>query len=174
MFCLILHINMQHCAVVLQSPTLCISSGLCAYLCMIWHRRVRAIVTCLAIQMYTDCEAREDPALPHLQIWLLLMQGDEGTFTFLESVLKEVLGLFPSQHIHIGGDEVGNSLSPLHQQQVLPSAYQDNCHFILCERLLHLLHCLLEQHHCMPCFKGALAVHHMDVPLALSTHLSRS
>ena len=36
----------------------------------------------------------------------VLMQGDEGTFTFLETVLKEVLELFPSQHIHIGGDEV--------------------------------------------------------------------
>jgi len=35
------------------------------------------------------------------------MQGNEGTFTFLENVLKEVLELFPSQHIHIGGDEVG-------------------------------------------------------------------
>ena len=40
------------------------------------------------------------------------LQGDEGTFTFLETVLKEVLELFPSQHIHIGGDEVGNSLPP--------------------------------------------------------------
>ncbi len=37
------------------------------------------------------------------------MQGNEGTFTFLENVLKEVLELFPSQHIHIGGDEVGFS-----------------------------------------------------------------
>ena len=37
-----------------------------------------------------------------------LMQGNEGTFTFLETVLKEVLELFPSQHIHIGGDEVGH------------------------------------------------------------------
>ena len=36
------------------------------------------------------------------------MQGNEGTFTFLETVLKEVLELFPSQHIHIGGDEVGH------------------------------------------------------------------
>ena len=34
------------------------------------------------------------------------MQGNDGTFNFLETVLKEVLDLFPSQHIHIGGDEV--------------------------------------------------------------------
>jgi len=40
------------------------------------------------------------------------MQGDEGTFMFLETVLKEVLELFPSQHIHIGGDEVGRASFP--------------------------------------------------------------
>jgi hexosaminidase len=31
--------------------------------------------------------------------------GDEGTFTFLENVLDEVLPLFPSKYVHIGGDE---------------------------------------------------------------------
>jgi len=33
-------------------------------------------------------------------------QGNEDTFTFLENILKEVLELFPSEFIHIGGDEV--------------------------------------------------------------------
>ena len=32
--------------------------------------------------------------------------GKESTFEFLEAVLKEVIDLFPSQYIHIGGDEV--------------------------------------------------------------------
>jgi len=32
--------------------------------------------------------------------------GNERTFTFLEDVLDEVLSLFPSKYIHIGGDEV--------------------------------------------------------------------
>ena len=32
--------------------------------------------------------------------------GNEATFDFLEDVLTEVLELFPSQYIHIGGDEV--------------------------------------------------------------------
>ncbi len=32
--------------------------------------------------------------------------GNDGTFTFLQDVLDEVLALFPSQYIHIGGDEV--------------------------------------------------------------------
>jgi hexosaminidase len=31
--------------------------------------------------------------------------GNEETFTFLENVLKEVIPLFPSKYIHIGGDE---------------------------------------------------------------------
>lgn len=31
--------------------------------------------------------------------------GNEETFTFLENVLTEVAGLFPSQYFHIGGDE---------------------------------------------------------------------
>lgn len=32
--------------------------------------------------------------------------GKESTFTFLENTLNEVMGLFPSHYIHIGGDEV--------------------------------------------------------------------
>ena len=31
--------------------------------------------------------------------------GKESTFEFMENVLKEVIGLFPSEYIHIGGDE---------------------------------------------------------------------
>ena len=33
--------------------------------------------------------------------------GNEETFTFLENVLTEVMALFPSEYIHIGGDEAG-------------------------------------------------------------------
>lgn len=32
--------------------------------------------------------------------------GNDSTFTFLEDVLTEVIELFPSEYIHIGGDEV--------------------------------------------------------------------
>lgn len=35
--------------------------------------------------------------------------GNEETFTFLENVLTEVMELFPSEYIHVGGDEVGKS-----------------------------------------------------------------
>lgn len=31
--------------------------------------------------------------------------GNDSTFTFLEDVLTEVMGIFPSKYIHIGGDE---------------------------------------------------------------------
>lgn len=33
--------------------------------------------------------------------------GNEETFTFLTNVLSEVIDLFPSEYIHIGGDEAG-------------------------------------------------------------------
>ena len=35
--------------------------------------------------------------------------GNEETFAFLENVLTEVVELFPSEYIHIGGDEAGKS-----------------------------------------------------------------
>lgn len=34
-----------------------------------------------------------------------LYNVDDGTFTFLENVLTEVMALFPSKYIHVGGDE---------------------------------------------------------------------
>lgn len=36
-----------------------------------------------------------------------LCPGNEKTFEFLESVLGEVMELFPSEYVHIGGDEAG-------------------------------------------------------------------
>lgn len=35
--------------------------------------------------------------------------GNEQSFTFMENVLSEVIDLFPSEYIHIGGDEAGKS-----------------------------------------------------------------
>ena len=35
--------------------------------------------------------------------------GKEATFQFLENILSEVIELFPSHYIHIGGDEAGKS-----------------------------------------------------------------
>ena len=36
--------------------------------------------------------------------------GNEKSFTFMEDVLSEVIELFPSEYIHIGGDEAGREL----------------------------------------------------------------
>jgi len=38
-----------------------------------------------------------------------LCPGKEATFQFIEDVLTEVMEMFPSQYIHIGGDEAGKS-----------------------------------------------------------------
>lgn len=38
-----------------------------------------------------------------------LCVGKEQTYTFLETVLKEVMELFPSKYIHIGGDEASRT-----------------------------------------------------------------
>lgn len=35
--------------------------------------------------------------------------GNEQSFTFMEDVLSEVIDLFPSEYIHIGGDEAGKT-----------------------------------------------------------------
>ena len=35
--------------------------------------------------------------------------GNEGTFEFLENVLSEVMEMFPSEYIHIGGDEAAKT-----------------------------------------------------------------
>jgi len=35
--------------------------------------------------------------------------GNDGTFTFLQDVLAEVIALFPGRYVHIGADEVGKA-----------------------------------------------------------------
>ncbi|SHJ79427.1 hexosaminidase [Arenibacter nanhaiticus] len=44
-----------------------------------------------------------------LDVNLNYCAGQESTFEFLEDVLTEVLALFPSTYIHVGGDEVDKS-----------------------------------------------------------------
>ena len=36
-----------------------------------------------------------------------LCPGNELTFTFMETVLREIMDIFPSEYIHVGGDEAG-------------------------------------------------------------------
>jgi hexosaminidase len=58
----------------------------------------------------------------------LFCAGKEGTFTFLEDVLKEVMAVFPSPCIHIGGDEADKSkwkTCPLCQKRIRDEGLAD-------------------------------------------------
>lgn len=61
-----------------------------------------------AIAAYPELSCRGE-VLPPRIIWgvedIVLCAGKESTFEFLENVFKEVIELFPSKYIHIGGDE---------------------------------------------------------------------
>ena len=53
--------------------------------------------------------------------------GNEAVFEFLESVLAEVIDLFPSEYIHIGGDEAGKQhwkTCPKCQQRMLEEGFE--------------------------------------------------
>jgi len=61
-----------------------------------------------AIVAYPQLASIDDPptAVPaDWGVYRNLYNVDESTFTFLEDVLTEVLALFPSRYIHVGGDE---------------------------------------------------------------------
>lgn len=58
----------------------------------------------------------------------VLCAGKENTFTFLEGVLDEVLDLFPSEYIHVGGDECPKDSwkkCPLCQQRMIAENLKD-------------------------------------------------
>lgn len=61
-----------------------------------------------AISAYPDLSCRGLQGTPRI-IWgvedIVFCAGKESTFEFLENVFKEVIELFPSDIIHIGGDE---------------------------------------------------------------------
>ncbi|PPK87765.1 hexosaminidase [Neolewinella xylanilytica] len=62
-----------------------------------------------AIAAYPWLSCTEDTiAVPSGGVWPITeiyCAGKESTFTFLENVLTEVMALFPSRYIHVGGDE---------------------------------------------------------------------
>lgn len=61
-----------------------------------------------AIAAYPELSCKGEPGVPRI-IWgvedIVLCAGKESTFEFFENVFKEVVELFPSEYIHIGGDE---------------------------------------------------------------------
>lgn len=54
---------------------------------------------------------------------LIAMQGNDEVFEFLESVLIEVIDLFPSKFIHIGGDEVCSAYASQTSDVIAPIAH---------------------------------------------------
>ncbi|MCG1037722.1 glycoside hydrolase family 20 protein [Polaribacter sargassicola] len=62
-----------------------------------------------AIAAYPELSCLSEPvAVPSGAIWPITdiyCAGKESTFQFLENVLSEVIEIFPSKYIHIGGDE---------------------------------------------------------------------
>ncbi len=62
-----------------------------------------------AISAYPELSCQNKKiAVPSGGVWPITdiyCAGDEKTFAFLEDVLTEVMALFPSKYIHIGGDE---------------------------------------------------------------------
>ncbi len=67
-----------------------------------------AHISC-AIAAYPELSCQGKPiAVPSGGFWPITdiyCAGNENTFTFLEDVFTEVMALFPSKYIHIGGDE---------------------------------------------------------------------
>ncbi len=60
----------------------------------------------LASYQWLGCRGEGYKVLPNFMISSeVYCPGKETTFEFLENVLAEIIGLFPSEYIHIGGDE---------------------------------------------------------------------
>ncbi len=64
-----------------------------------------------AIAAYPFLSCTQQPQLPltggnYTGVSSNYCAGNDSVFTFLQNVLTEVMGLFPSTYIHIGGDEV--------------------------------------------------------------------
>jgi hexosaminidase len=58
-----------------------------------------------ALRAYPELQCKPDTAIKNPARTTGLYCPSEETFTFLENVLTEVMELFPSKYIHVGGDE---------------------------------------------------------------------
>jgi len=77
-----------------------------------------------AIAAYPELSCKAEQGTPRI-VWgvedIVFCAGKEHTFEFLENVFKEIVELFPSEYIHIGGDEcpkVEWEHCPLCQQRI--------------------------------------------------------
>ena len=60
--------------------------------------------------LYTSCPVVKDfvgvlPGLGGRNSEIIYCAGNDSVFTFLQDVFDEILELFPSRYIHVGGDE---------------------------------------------------------------------
>ncbi|MCC7053281.1 MAG: beta-N-acetylhexosaminidase [Gemmatimonadaceae bacterium] len=65
-----------------------------------------------AIAAYPELGVRRDTSVEVFQVWGtsdVILNPTDATVRFMQDVLTEVMGLFPSRFIHIGGDEAGKS-----------------------------------------------------------------
>lgn len=73
-----------------------------------WNRNASTCYECYYLT-YPELSCSEKPiGVPSGGIWPITeiyCAGKDSTFEFLENVLLEVMELFPSKYIHIGGDE---------------------------------------------------------------------
>lgn len=102
-----------------------------------------------AIAAYPELSCHERPiAVPSGGVWPITdiyCAGKEHTFAFLEDVLTEVMQLFPSEYLHIGGDEATHTeweKCPLCQkrmkQEKLKNPHELQSYFIKrIEKFLH-------------------------------------
>ena len=89
-----------------------------------------------------------DGASPDWGVLYSLFNVDDKTFIFLENVLTEVMALFPSQYIHVGGDEAVKRQwknSPVIQARIKALGLKDEDE--LQSWFVRRIEAFLEQHH---------------------------
>jgi hexosaminidase len=94
-----------------------------------------------AITAYPELSCKGEPVSIR-PVWgvedVVLCAGKESTFEFFENVLREVAALFPSEYVHIGGDECPKTSwkdCPLCQQRIREEGLRGDAHHSAEERL---------------------------------------
>ena len=84
-----------------------------------------------AVAAYPELGVRQDTVVDVMQIWgvsQFILNAEPGTVKFMQNVLSEVLELFPSKFIHIGGDEADKTqwkASPRIQERIKELGLKD-------------------------------------------------
>jgi hexosaminidase len=94
-----------------------------------------------AISAYPELSCKGEPTTSRI-VWgvedVVLCAGKESTFEFFENVFEEVCALFPSEYVHIGGDECPKTSwkeCPLCQKRIREEGLKSDSHHSAEERL---------------------------------------